>query len=182
MTTIHTTCKIGACEPFCGVEVDVDEVRMAAVRPDNSHPISKVRLYQRDACPRLSERPRSVIAPMKRPGSGWKQVSWGAAASEIGRKLRDLQDAHGPRPIATYWGNARDSTVITLANTFCSSLGSPNSFNVLSLEYTDRGAVAEATPGNENFILQPKSERSDLRLSQNPPEVPSHVKPTCSSK
>ena len=41
MKTIRTTCKIGACEPFCGLEVDVDEGRMVAVRPDPRHPISK---------------------------------------------------------------------------------------------------------------------------------------------
>ncbi|NNE19554.1 MAG: molybdopterin-dependent oxidoreductase, partial [Myxococcales bacterium] len=51
-----------------------------------------------------------------------------------------------------------------------SAFGSPNSFNVLSLEYTDRGAVAEAMLGNENFILQPDAGNASyaLLLGTNP--------------
>lgn len=171
MKTIRTTCKIGACEPFCGLEVDVDGGRIVAVRPDKAHPISRgytcikgmrVLDYQND--------PDRLLHPLRRGDRDWEQVSWATATGEIGHKLRAIRDTHGPRAIATYWGNACDSTVITLANTFCSAFGSPNSFNVLSLEYTDRGAVAEAMLGNENFILQPDAGNATyaLLLGTNP--------------
>lgn len=171
MKTVRTTCKIGACEPFCGLEVDVEEGRIVAVRPDQEHPISRgyacikgmrVLDYQND--------PDRLLHPLRRADPGWEQVSWATATSEVGHKLREIRDAHGPRAIATYWGNACDSTVITLTNTFCSAFGSPNSFNVLSLEYTDRGAVAEAMLGNENFILQPDAGNANyaLLLGTNP--------------
>ncbi len=144
---------------------------MVAVRPDKEHPISKgyacikgmrVLDYQND--------PDRLLHPLRRAEAGWEQVSWPDACREIGAKLRTLRDAHGPGAIATYWGNACDSTTITLANTFCSAFGSPNSFNVLSLEYTDRGAVAEAMLGNENFILQPDAGNANyaLLLGTNP--------------
>ena len=32
--TVRTTCKIGACEPYCGIEVDVTDGRMTAARGD----------------------------------------------------------------------------------------------------------------------------------------------------
>lgn len=32
MAIYRTTCKVGACEPFCGLEVEVDDGRMVAVR------------------------------------------------------------------------------------------------------------------------------------------------------
>ena len=41
MRTVRTTCKVGACEPFCGLEVDVDGGRIVAVRPDKAHPITR---------------------------------------------------------------------------------------------------------------------------------------------
>jgi len=171
MKTIRTTCKIGACEPFCGLEVDVHNGRMVAVRPDETHPISKgyacikgmrVLDYQND--------PDRLLHPVRRDGNGWKKVSWSTATYEIGAKLRALCDEYGPGSIATYWGNACDSNVIALTNNFCSAFGSPNSFNVLSLEYTDRGAVAEAMLGNENYILQPDAgnARYALLLGTNP--------------
>jgi formate dehydrogenase len=108
--------------------------------------------------------PDRLLHPIRRSTIGWDRITWATATEEIGRKLRAIREAHGPSAIATYWGNACDSTTISLANTFCSAFGSPNSFNVLSLEYTDRGAVAERMLGNENFILQPDAGRSDFAL------------------
>jgi len=171
MTTHRTTCKVGACEPFCGIEVDVEDGRMVAVRPDRDHPVTKgyfcikgrhVADYQND--------PDRLLTPLRRSAAGWEQVSWDAALAEIGQRLRTIRDAHGPRSIATYWGNAADSVSITLANTLCHAFGSPNSLNVLSLEYTDRGAVAQRMLGNENLILQPDAGRSTyaLLLGTNP--------------
>lgn len=172
MKTYKTTCKVGACEPFCGLEADVDAGRLVAVRPDRDHPISKgyscikgmrVLDYQND--------PDRLVHPTRRaPDGGWERISWADATAEIGRKLRALRDEFGPRSIATYWGNACDSTTIALTNTLCSAFGSPNSFNVLSLEYTDRGLVAEHMYGNENFIMQPDATNADyaLLLGTNP--------------
>lgn len=163
--TYRTTCKIGACEPFCGLEVDVEDGRITAVRPDAKHPITAgyacikgmhVPDYQND--------PDRLLYPMRRTPTGWERVTWTDAIKEIGRKLRAIRDAYGPTAIATYWGNAADSVTISLANTFCHSFGSPNSFNVLSLEYTDRGAVAERVLGNENLILQPDAARARFAL------------------
>lgn len=163
--TIRTTCKIGACEPFCGIELDVEDGVIVAVRPDRAHPIS-----QGYACikgmhvPDYVNDPERLLHPMRREGSEWTRVPWSAAIAEIGTRLRAIRSMHGPRAIATYWGNAADSVGITLANTFCHAFGSPNSFNVLSLEYTDRGAVAARVLGNENLILQPDAAHSRFAL------------------
>lgn len=171
MTTIKTTCKIGACEPFCGLEVEVEDGKMVSVKPDKDHPITKgyacikgmhVADYQND--------PDRLLYPEKKSGDDFERVTWDSAYEDIGKRLRELHDTYGPGSIATYWGNAADSASIMLANTFCHAFGSANSFNVLSLEYTDRGAVAERVLGNENFILQPDAGRSHyaLLLGTNP--------------
>ena len=163
--TVRTTCKVGACEPFCGIEMDVDDGRIVAVRPDKRHPISRgywcikgaqVAAYQND--------PDRLLHPLRRTGEGWERVAWRDATRDIGRRLRALRDRFGPRAVATYWGNACDSATITLTNTFCSAFGSPNSFNVLSLEYTDRGAVAERVLGDENLTLQPDADHAHFAL------------------
>lgn len=165
MKTHRTTCKIGACEPFCGIEVDVEDDRLVGVRPDRNHPVTAgfacikgmhIADYQND--------PDRLLYPLRRDGDGWIRTDWQTTFSEIGTQLRRICDRYGPRAIATYWGNAADSTTISVANTFCHSFGSPNSFNVLSLEYTDRGAVAERMFGNENFILQPDAARARFAL------------------
>ena len=117
MTTYRTTCKIGACEPFCGLEVDVEDDRLVAVRPDPRHPVTEgyacikgmhVPDYQND--------PDRLLHPVRRTNNGWERLAWGDATREIGDKLRAIRAAHGPNAIATYWGNAADSTTISVAN------------------------------------------------------------------
>jgi len=165
MAVFRTSCKIGACEPFCGLALEVEDGRIVSVRPDPDHPVTRgyacikgmrVGDYVND--------PERLLHPLRRGPGGLEPVSWEEATREIGAKLRSLRDKHGPGSIATYWGNAADSATITLANTFCHAFGSPNSFNVLSLEYTDRGAVAERVLGNENLTLQPDVGRARFAL------------------
>jgi len=161
----RTTCKIGACEPFCGIEVTVEDGKMTNVAPDRAHPVTKGHFcikgqhlidYQYD--------PDRLLKPEKRTGNEWATVDWDQAYREIGAKLRHIRETHGPTSIATYWGNAADSMAITLTNSFCHAMGSPNSFNVLSLEYTDRGEVAKEMLGNEHFILQPDAANATFAL------------------
>jgi len=165
MAIQRTLCKVGACEPLCGLEVTVEDGRMVGVAPDHDHPITRgyvcikgmhVHDYQND--------PDRLLHPVRKAGGDWQRLSWTHALEEIGGKLRAIADTYGPSAIATYWGNAADSTAITLANTFCHAFGSANAFNVLSLEYTDRGAVAQRMLGNENLILQPDAGRAKFAL------------------
>src|SRR5262249_9160965 len=93
MPTYRTTCKVGACEPFCGLEVDVQDGRMVAVRPDAEHPVTTgyacikgmhVPDYQND--------PDRLLHPLRRSGSGWERLPWETAIREIGRRLRAIRD------------------------------------------------------------------------------------------
>lgn len=165
MPTYRTTCKVGACEPFCGLEVEVQEGKLLRVRPDPQHPITQGYVCIKGMhVPDYQNDPDRLLYPQRRGPGGWERVPWGTATAEIGQKLRAIREQHGPTSIATYWGNAADSVSVTLTNTFCQAFGSPNSFNVLSLEYTDRGAVARQVLGNENLILQPDVARTQFAL------------------
>ncbi len=151
-----SVCKIGACEPFCGLELEVSGDKIVGLKPDRAHPISEgyICVKGRNLLGYQNSKDR-LLHPLKRSDGGWERLDWKTTTREIGTRLRDIASRHGPRAIATYWGNAADSLGITIANTFCHAFGSPNSYNVLSLEYSDRGVVAEELYGNENLILQP---------------------------
>lgn len=154
--TIHTVCKIGACEPFCGLTVKVEGGKISSVQPNKDHPLSQGYICTKGMnILDYQNSPDRLQHPLKHVGEDWKRIPWSQTTQEIGSRLREIADKHGPRSIATYWGNAADSLGIVVANTFCHAFGSPNSYNVLSLEYTDRGVVAEELYGNENIILQP---------------------------
>lgn len=163
--TVKATCKVGACEPQCGLELDIEEGKIVSVRPDKDHPISKgYACIKGIAVPEYQNDPDRLLEPIKKNGDTWQTVSWDDATTEIGQKLRQIADQYGPSAIATYWGNAADTTGMICANSLCSAFGSANSFNVLSLEYTDRGAVAERTLGDQTLILQPDADNAHFAL------------------
>ena len=163
--TVKGICKFGACEPQCGMEFDIEDNIILRVRPDQDHPISKGYVCKKGmAVPEYQNDPDRLLYPEKRINGTLQRTDWGTATTEIGQKLRNLLDQYGPTSIATYWGNAADTSVMVVANTLCSSLGSPNSFNVLSLEYTDRGAVAEELFGDQTMIFQPDANDTDFAL------------------
>ena len=102
------TCKIGACEPFCGLEFELRDGRLVSVRPDRQHPVTRgyacikgmhVPDYQND--------PDRLLHPVRRGRGGWESIDWEQAIGEIGRKLRDLRDAHGPRSDCHVLGQCR---------------------------------------------------------------------------
>ncbi|MBL4799621.1 MAG: molybdopterin-dependent oxidoreductase, partial [Oleispira sp.] len=163
--TVKATCKVGACEPQCGLELDVVNGVIIEARPDKSHPISQgYACVKGIAMPEYQNDPDRLLAPIKKTGNEWQTISWDLATTEIGQKLRQIADKYGPTSIATYWGNAADTTGMICANSLCSAFGSPNSFNVLSLEYTDRGAVAQQTLGDQTLILQPDADNAHFAL------------------
>ena len=163
--TVKSICKFGACEPQCGLEFDIEDDVMLKVRPDPTHPISQGYVCKKGmAIPEYQNDPDRLLTPEKKALVGFQAIDWNPATQEIGRKLRQIRDQYGPTSIATYWGNAADSSAMIGANTLCSSLGSPNSMNVLSLEYTDRGAVAERMFGDQTIIVQPDADQTDFAL------------------
>ncbi len=165
MRTIKTVCKIGACEKYCGIEATVEDGVLTCVHFDKQHPITEgYGCIKGRYVPRYQNDPDRLLHPQRRSETGWDQISWDTAADEIGGKLADIRRTYGANAIATYWGNASDSTAILLSMAFGQSFGSPNNFNVLSLEYTDRGAVADRMLGDENFILQPDADNAEFAL------------------
>ena len=158
-------CKIGACEPQCGLKFTVEDNRIIDIAPDPDHPISKGYVCKKGmAIDEYQHDPDRLLFPEAKTPAGFKRTSWATATREIGTSLQDIVDRWGPSSIATYWGNAADSSGIILANSLCAAFGSPNSFNVLSLEYTDRGAVAGQMFGNEHLVLQPDADNADFAL------------------
>lgn len=163
--TAKAVCKFGACEPQCGMEFDIEDNIIVRVRPDKEHPISKGYVCIKGmAIPEYQNDTDRLIYPEKRVDGRLERTDWTTATTEIGQKLRKLLEQYGPTSIATYWGNAADTSAMIAANTLCSSLGSPNSYNVLSLEYTDRGIVAEELFGDQTMIFQPDANDTDFAL------------------
>jgi len=112
LETRLTFCRI--CEATCGLEVDVENNRVAAIRPDPKHVVSKG--Y---ACVKgtrwgdTQHSPDRVLHPLKRVGDRFVEISWDQAIDEIAAKLRSLIDRYGPKVLAHFVGSAGGAIVLS---------------------------------------------------------------------
>ena len=100
-----TFCRI--CEATCGLEVDVEDNRVVAIRPDKEHVVSKgyacVKGTRWGTTQHSSDR---VLHPMKRNGDEWENISWDQAIEEIALKIKIQIEKHGPSTLAHFVGSA----------------------------------------------------------------------------
>ncbi len=123
-TTERTFCRI--CEALCGLEVDVEEGRVTAIRPDPAHVatagfacIKGLRQHEMYGADRLRR-------PLERVGSDYREVSWERAYARIGAKVRRILEEDGPDAVAMYVGTAAGFSILhpIFAHGFMQALGS----------------------------------------------------------
>ncbi len=146
--TRQTFCRI--CESLCGLDVRVENGRIAEIRPNPRHAatsgfacmkgLNQHKMYgSRD---RLSH-------PEKRVGDRWERVSWDQAISEIGAKVRSLVDTRGADAVAMYVGTAAGFGILhpLFAQGFMNGLGSDSMYATATQDCANKFAVAHEVYG-----------------------------------
>lgn len=93
------------CHVFCGLDVEIEDNRVIAVRGDRDNPVS-----EGYTCPKgRAERerinhPDRVLRPRKRVPGGWQDLPPEQALDEIALRLREIVDQYGPDAVAVYVG------------------------------------------------------------------------------
>jgi ferredoxin-nitrate reductase len=98
----RSTCPY--CGVGCGVEAGVKDSRIVAIRGDRSHPANFGKLCPKPAgLPEAVHHPDRLTHPLRRkPGGGFRRVSWDEALQEVADKLRATIRNHGPDAAAFY--------------------------------------------------------------------------------
>ena len=135
--TIKTFCR--NCGAQCSMEVDVEQGRMQAARPDGSKSP-----YGGYMCPKglaavelhngLEARLHSSL---KRSVDGtYAAIPADAALDEIAAKLAALIAEHGPRSVAVYHGTGAYRSVLgnLLERAFVAEIGTPNFFSSMTID------------------------------------------------
>jgi len=143
-----TFCRI--CEALCGLEVDVENGRIADIRPDGHHVAT-----DGFACPkglkqhRLLDSPDRLKHPLKRVGSDWRRVSWEQALAEIGEQVRRLTRERDADAIAMYVGTAAGFSVLhpVFAQGFMDGIGSHSMYSSATQDCANKFAVAREIYG-----------------------------------
>ncbi len=146
--TKHTFCRI--CEALCGLEIDVDDEEIVAVRPDAKHVgtegygcIKGLRQHE------LYGSPDRLTHPLKRVGDEHVKITWEQALFEIGCKVKKLRK-QSPQSIAMYVGTAAGFGVLhpVFAQGFMDGIGSNSMFASASQDCSNKFAVARAMYGH----------------------------------
>src|SRR6266481_2656581 len=102
--THRSFCRL--CHALCGIEVDVEDGRVLAVRGDRNHVVSQGYLCVkgRELAEQHTHAARIRGARKRMPDGGFADIASEAAMDEIAERLSALIARHGPNAIAVYSG------------------------------------------------------------------------------
>jgi anaerobic selenocysteine-containing dehydrogenase len=132
-----TACNL--CYVNCGLEVLINEGRIAKVRGDRENPKSQGYLCNKAArIPYYAHHRDRLTSPLRRRADGsFEEIAWDTAISEIATRLREVVDRHGGKSLALYGGGGQGNHAGgAYANALLRALGSRHVFNALSQEKT----------------------------------------------
>ena len=146
--TTTTFCRI--CEALCGLEADVVDGRVTAIRPDAEHVATAG-----FACPKglkqheIYSSPDRLRYPSRRVGAAWERVTWDDALGGIGAQVKRIREAHGADAIAMYVGTAAGFSVLhpVFAQGFMTGVGSKNMYSTATQDCANKFAVAREMYG-----------------------------------
>ncbi len=156
-TTVHTFCRY--CSATCGIEVTVEDNRVAKISPDKNNPHS-----WQDFCAKgrtahqVVEHPRRILAPMRRVGDRYVEASWDEAIADIAARMNALIDADGPDAIGLYYGNPTgySSSNVLFMMAWLDAVGTQNRYAVGSVDQNAMHVVADAMYGS--ILMAPVSD------------------------
>jgi len=146
--TKHTFCRI--CEALCGLEVTVENGRVAEIRPDTAHVTTRgfacVKGLKQH---KLLDSPDRLKFPLKKLGDRHVRISWEQALSEIGATVQQISGRFSPDAIAMYVGTAAGFGVLhpVFAQGFMTGLGSKSLYSSATQDCANKFAVARHVYG-----------------------------------
>jgi len=136
METRKSFCRF--CHVFCGIEVDVENDRVVAVRgdPDNAVTEGYTCMKGRAEMERIYH-PDRLLSSRKRVNGDWQDIEAEKAMDEIAEKLRAIVDQYGPGAVAAYVGCGAHRTSAGGPRTmskWMEGLGSPKFYTSFTID------------------------------------------------
>jgi anaerobic selenocysteine-containing dehydrogenase len=172
MPDIRTFCRV--CEPACGLVATVEDGRIAALRPDREHPISRGWACNKGlATLDIHRDPDRLDRPLKRIAPGrFEAIGWDQAMAEIADRLRAIRAARGDWATGLYTGNPTAFNALTSVGMkpFIAGLGTRQLYSSGTQDCTNKFAASEAVYGSSTVHPLPDFDHTDylLILGSNP--------------
>ena len=163
--THYRNCNI--CEAMCGLEIKYQDKEIISIKGDQKDPFSKG--YN---CPKAmaledfyTDKDR-LKTPIRRTATGWEDISWEQAFTEITEKLKGIQKEHGKNALAVYLGNPNAHSLgnAMLLKPFMKSLGTINRYSSASTDQMPHHVASNFMFGAGMLIPVPDIDRTDFML------------------
>jgi anaerobic selenocysteine-containing dehydrogenase len=172
MQTVRSFCRI--CTSVCGILVDVDGDQVVRVRGDQDHPFSKGYTCGKGrALPLMHHHPDRLERPQMRVGGKLQDTSWQACLDDLGTRLRDIIDRHGPESVAFYF-STMESAGFRMAEALHAAIGTPAKFSPLTIDGTAKPLVSDLVGGFMGLSGRTDFDNADFLLLVGVNPVVSH--------
>jgi len=170
--TYYRSCNL--CEAICGVEIRVEDGRVASIRGDREDDFSRGHI-----CPKavalqdIHNDPDRLRQPLRRTAAGdWEPIGWDAALNETAERIRGIQNEHGRDAIGVYLGNPNVHNLGSLlyGPPLLRSLRTCNKFSATSVDQLPHHVAATLMYGHMLLLPVPDIDRTRhlLVLGANP--------------
>ena len=171
MSTHYRACHL--CEAICGLEIRVEDGRIAGIRGDSEDPFSHGYICPKaTALADIQEDPDRLRRPLLREGSTWREIGWDEAFALAAERLRAVRAQHDADAVAIYRGNpnVHNWGLITHANHFLKRLGTRNNYSATSADQLPHHLVCLWMYGHQFLQPIPDIDRSQhlLLIGYNP--------------
>jgi anaerobic selenocysteine-containing dehydrogenase len=161
--TVRSYCRI--CTAQCGILVDVEDQQVVRVRGDKAHPVTHGYTCPKGrALGQLHHHPQRLERPLMKVDGILQPTSWGRCLDDLGAKLREVIDQHGPAAVGMFFGSGvgMDAAGYRTAEALQAAIGTPAKFSPLTIDGTAKTLVGSLVGGFPGFSARPDYERVRL--------------------
>jgi anaerobic selenocysteine-containing dehydrogenase len=153
---------------MCGIQIDVEQDRIAAIRGDELDPFSRGYV-----CPKVMglqdvhEDPDRLRTPLARDrGGDFRDIAWEEAFDRVASRLRAIRRRDGADAIAVYQGNptAHNLGLMTFGQIFLRGLGTRNLYSATSVDQLPHMLSSLTMLGHQLLFPIPDIDRTDTFL------------------
>ena len=155
------------CAQNCGLLVKVADNRIVGVKGDRKNPRSRGYLCRKGMnIAHHQHHDERLTSPLKKIDKGFVEISWEQAFAEIGKKLRNIVDTHGPHSLAFIGGGGQGSHFEAAFGTaLLKGVGSRYHYSALAQELTGFFWCAGRMFGRQNRFPIPDEHNAEMFLA-----------------
>ena len=150
---------------------------MVAVHGDADHPFSHGYTCPKGrALPQLHHHPDRLERPQMRIDGTLRDTTWEACLDDLGAKLRDTIDQHGPESVGINFGTGvgMDAVGYRIAQSLHAAIGTPAKFSPLTIDGTAKVLMAELMGGSSALTGRPDYDNATFAMLIGSNPVVSH--------